>query len=522
MMFSHFIFLTAYCETRVAVRVCEKCRFFDSDVPEETVYSRQDFEVGSLIADRYQIVSVIGEGGMGLVYKAKHVLMNRFVALKMIRQELISNFTMTQRFHQEAQAVSQLQHQNIVAVYDFGITPEGIPYLVMDYLDGKSLAELIAKHGKIPLDLACEIFMQACRALEHAHNKGIIHRDFKSSNLMVCPQGNGLVVKVVDFGMAKLMRPGEDSTQMQELTQLGEVFGSPLYMSPEQCRGQKLDPRSDIYSLACVMYYAICGQPPCLGENVLDTLQRQIHDDPQPMRDFDGSIPAGLEEIIMKALRKNPDDRYQSVTDVMTDLQAVLAGRERVITTVQMKKPDLKKKKQLLFSHNFETNMIFVLALIAICVVTAYLTGRFVEVESDESDVNRWVDNNLAGDRFRTAGKFDEAQKAYLAAATEAMRFGKNDPRLAKSLVSLAGSYVDDKEYAKGELQLKRASAIYEQCYGKDCPELGHVMLLLARSYEAQGKTKEAKSTRQKAYALIEAPLRPRTKQTTSAKSRRQ
>jgi serine/threonine protein kinase len=500
-------------------------------VPEESVYTRRnDLKIGDVVADRYEILSILGEGGMGLVYKARHKLMNRMVALKVIRAELVSNLTLMQRFQQEAMAVSKLQHPNIVTVYDFGVTEDGLPFLVMDYLDGNSLAEMIGKFHRLSVDTAVEIFFQACYALAHAHENGIIHRDFKSSNLMICDIGGRMVVKVVDFGMAKLMRPSEDSTQIMELTQTGEVFGSPLYMSPEQCRGQALDQRSDIYSLACVIYYALTGQPPLLGENVLDTLQKQIHDPPLPMSDITLGIPANLESVIQKALRKDPDTRYQNVAELLVDLQAVAAGRERVLVTAQMKKPTEKEllehsghhggyepRKKTLFSHNFEMNVIAVLLLALGCIaMTAYMTGRMVENENDQ-EINLWVDHSHAGDALREQGKYAGAEAQYKMAIAEAQKFGKNDPRLAKSLVSLGTAYIDDNQYTRAETQLKRAITVLEKCYGKDCPESGSPMLLLSRSYAEQGKKKEAAAVRQKAIALMEGSThldaaKPKTK----------
>jgi serine/threonine protein kinase len=483
-------------------------------VPEETVYEkRNEIQIGDLFAGRYEIVSVLGEGGMGLVYKARHKLMNRFVAVKVIRSELVSNTLLTQRFQKEAMAVSQLKHPNIVMVYDYGVTEEGVPYLVMDYLEGISLSEMINKYHKIPVDTAVEIFFQACYALAHAHEKGIIHRDFKSSNMMICEQDNGrMMVKVVDFGMAKLMRPSEDSQQMMELTQSGEVFGSPLYMSPEQCRGQQLDQRSDIYSLACVMYYALTGQPPLLGDNVLDTLQKQIHDAPLPMTDITLGIPSNLESVVQKALRKDPNSRYQNIAELLVDLQAVAAGRERVLVTAQMKKPSEQElsgkyaatKKRNIFSHNFEMNLIAIVLLGTVCIaLTAFMTGRFVEEKADQ-ELNKWADHNHAGDRFREMGKTAEAESEYKFAVAEALKFGRNDPRLAKSLVSLGAVYLDEKQYPRAETQLKRAITVLETVYGKDCPEESTALLLMSRAYGEEGKRKESAAARAKAISLLE------------------
>jgi tetratricopeptide (TPR) repeat protein len=261
------------------------------------------------------------------------------------------------------------------------------------------------------------------------------------------------------------------------------------------------------------MYYALTGEPPCLGENVLDTLQRQIHDDPKPMTMRDPDLPPDLEAVIMKALRKNPDDRYQTVNEVLTDLREVAAGRQRVYATVQMKKPDLTRKKQPILSHNFETNMIVVLTLGAMIIaMTAYMTGRYVEEVGEARELNMWVDRNHAGDRARKQGKLTDAERYYKEAVSEAMKFGRNDPRLAKSLVSLGGTYLEDKQYERAETQLKRASGVLEKCYGQNCAELAPVLMLLARDYDEQGRKKEAAAAKSRALSLLDPTPKTRAK----------
>jgi tRNA A-37 threonylcarbamoyl transferase component Bud32/tetratricopeptide (TPR) repeat protein len=480
--------------------------------------------IGTMFSDRYQILAPVGEGGMGLVYKAKHVLMNRLVAIKIIRAELLSNVTLIHRFKQEAMAVSKLNHPNIVTVYDFGVTPEeGTPFLVMDYLDGESLSQRIANQRLLPQAVAVPVFIQACRALEHAHQKGIIHRDLKSSNLMLV-RNNDVpdFVKVVDFGMAKLMRPDDESTEFQELTQTGDVFGSPLYMSPEQCRGQKLDERSDIYSLGCVMYYTLSGQPPCQGDNVLDTLQRQIYDNPIALTRLT-DIPSALNEVVMKALRKEPDSRYQSMSDMIKDLSAVGDGGSRVVVTQTLKKLDIpihaekqadaqsvhektdRKRYGFLFmGHNIELTVAFGVFCALIIAVTAYVTGRIAEEADTSQGANLWTELNQAGDEERAAGKFAAAENSYKRAMIEALKGGPRNPRLAKSYLCLGATYAEDKQFQRSEVILKKAVDVLEDCYGPDCPELSTVLVTLARTYEQQGRSAEAKALRLRAIALLE------------------
>jgi serine/threonine protein kinase len=298
----------------------------------------------------------------------------------------------------------------------------------MDHLEGTTLADLLSNNGALSFSRALPLLVQACLALQHAHSKGIIHRDFKSSNLVICLEDGKEVVKVVDFGMAKLLSGDVESRPRQELTQAGDVFGSPLYMSPEQCKGQKLDQRSDIYSLGCVMYYALSGKPPIIGDNLLDTLHRQINEEPESLTGTgDGCSPA-VERVIFKALRKNPAERYQSISDLLTDFQMATSGKERQTITLQMKDA-LKKsgqeripsdkntvpiQKPRLLGHNFEVN-IAVAACLAAAVIglSAFISGRMFEVAGETQEVNMWADRNLDGDRARSKGSFAEAEKSY-------------------------------------------------------------------------------------------------------------
>jgi eukaryotic-like serine/threonine-protein kinase len=285
--------------------------------------------VGTLLDNRYEILEVLGGGGMGLVYKARHNLMKRIVAIKMLHKQFVGTGDALKRFQQEAQASSCLSLPNILTVYDFGLTPDGQPYMVMDYLDGYSLSDLLAKEGHLPVERSINIFVQACTALAHAHEKGVLHRDLKPSNIMLVNFENQKdFVKIVDFGIAKLLtRQGADAEQ---LTKTGEVFGSPLYMSPEQCRGKVLDARSDIYSVGCVMYKTLSGAPVFSGEELIELLFKQMSDAPAPFSEIcpELKIPSELEEIVFKALAKEPENRYQS----MNELRGVLRQLQKKIS----------------------------------------------------------------------------------------------------------------------------------------------------------------------------------------------
>ncbi|HEY9684737.1 MAG TPA: protein kinase [Oculatellaceae cyanobacterium] len=285
---------------------------------------KQDQVLGSVLHDKYLVLSEIGRGGMSIVYKARDDAMRREVAVKMLQAGLMNDQTSIKRFQQEAQAASCVQHQNVVSIFDFGVSPTGQPYLVMELLPGGSLADLIKSDNHIQSKRAAGIFIQACDALEHAHQKGVLHRDLKSSNIMlVNHESNSDFVKVVDFGIAKLMP--NSGKQQQNLTQTGEIFGSPIYMSPEQCLGLPLDARSDVYSMGTMLYEALTGQPPLLGANIIDTMQMHVEAvplSPSKVRS-DLQIPKPIEMICLRALEKKAENRFRSMGEFRDALKAV-------------------------------------------------------------------------------------------------------------------------------------------------------------------------------------------------------
>lgn len=288
-----------------------------------------DTLIGTTLADKYQILEKLGSGGMGLVYKAKHLLMKRLVAIKLMLPQFAASATALKRFRQEAQAASHLNHPNILKVYDFGVTPQGLPYLVMDLLEGTNLSAELTKHNYLPLERALKIFVQTCAALYHAHQKGVIHRDLKPGNIMLVDyDGQSDVVQIVDFGMAKIL--SEMDGENEELTKTGEVFGSPMYMSPEQCMGRELDGRSDIYSLGCVMYRTLTGRPAVAGASAMECFNKHATALPAPFAEVapELMLPPSLEAIIFKAMAKEVHERQDSMAQLREELLAELGQAE--------------------------------------------------------------------------------------------------------------------------------------------------------------------------------------------------
>lgn len=307
-------------------KVCLTCKEeFEADKDQcpkdggQLVPKATDPLVGTVFADKYQILKVLGSGGMSVIYQARHKYMERICAVKLLHPFLLQDAAMFQRFQYEAKAASTLNHPNVVGVHDFGITSDGRAYLVMDYLSGEDLSSILEREIILPEPQAREIFRQACMGLDHAHSKGVIHRDLKPSNLFLEPQeDNTIIVKLVDFGIAKISTGQDGSQSGQNLTRTGEVFGSPLYMSPEQCAGKSLDARSDIYSFGCLMYEALAGKTPLIGNTALDTMHMHLREVPQRPSEAAPRIVISheLELVVMRCLEKRPEDRFESVAEL--------------------------------------------------------------------------------------------------------------------------------------------------------------------------------------------------------------
>ncbi len=281
----------------------------------------------------YEVLSLLGQGGMGYVYKVKDKRKNQLVAVKVVRPELATDERALKRFEQEAEAAMGLLHPNLVPVYGQGVTADGAPYLVMEYQEGTPLDKVLKQEKCIEADRAVGIFMQICDALEHAHAKGIVHRDLKPSNIVLTKtKGNCDLVRIVDFGIAKVLA-GAESRETFDLTNTGDLFGSPSYMSPEQCMGYRLDARSDVYSLGCVMYEMLSGQPPFVSDNPVQTIVKHLSDIPQRLVGPQAShkdIPATLESLVFRCLEKDPRNRYQSMQQLRADLSNIQTGERPV------------------------------------------------------------------------------------------------------------------------------------------------------------------------------------------------
>lgn len=277
--------------------------------------------VGLILDDKYRLEEKIGEGGMGKVYKATHIHMAHTLAIKVLHPHLSSDHTALERFRREAQATAHIRHPNAVTVSDFGVSKEtGIAYLAMEFLEGLELREKIQAKKILDFEESFLIVEQTCRALQAAHAKGIIHRDLKPDNIWLLTTEEGIEnVKVLDFGIAKLK-----SSNSNNLTQHGMIVGTPYYMSPEQCKGEELDSRSDIYSLGVILYEMLTGNVPFVASSPMGVALKHTQEPPLPPRELRADLPAPIEAVILRALEKRREDRQSSALELAQEFEAAL------------------------------------------------------------------------------------------------------------------------------------------------------------------------------------------------------
>ncbi len=285
---------------------------------------------GRLLGERYQVGELLGYGGMAEVHRGRDLRLGRDVAVKMLRPDLARDDNFQLRFRREAQNSASLNHPAIVAVYDTGEerAPGGepLPYIVMEYVNGRTLKEVLAAEGPLMPRRALEISADICAALEFSHRHGIIHRDVKPGNVMLTQTGQ---VKVMDFGIARALASGATT-----MTQTSAVIGTAQYLSPEQARGEAVDARSDVYAAGCVVYELLTGQPPFVGDNPVSVAYQHVREDPRPPSLLNPDVPPAVDAVVLKALSKNRMNRYQSAGEMRADLLRAASGRPVVATPV--------------------------------------------------------------------------------------------------------------------------------------------------------------------------------------------
>ncbi|HEY7144734.1 MAG TPA: Stk1 family PASTA domain-containing Ser/Thr kinase [Streptosporangiaceae bacterium] len=274
-----------------------------------------------LLGGRYELDGIVGRGGMAEVFRARDIRLDRIVAVKTLRDDLARDQTFQARFRREAQSAASLNHPSIVAVYDTGedmMGPTPVPYIVMEYVDGRTLRDLLRDDRRLLPERALEITDGVLRALDYSHRNGIVHRDIKPGNVMLTRNGE---VKVMDFGIARAV-----SDTQATMTQTAQVIGTAQYLSPEQARGERVDARSDLYSTGCLLYELLTGRPPFTGDSPVAIAYQHVRENPVPPSQVDPEIPRWADAIVLKAMAKDPGHRYQSAGDMRNDIQRALSG----------------------------------------------------------------------------------------------------------------------------------------------------------------------------------------------------
>ena len=274
-----------------------------------------------LLGGRYELDGVVGRGGMAEVYRARDLRLDRIVAVKTLREDLARDQTFQARFRREAQSAASLNHPSIVAVYDTGednAGPSHVPFIVMEYVDGRTIRDLLRDDRRLLPERALEITDGVLRALDYSHRNGIVHRDIKPGNVMLNRSGE---IKVMDFGIARAV-----SDAQATMTQTAQVIGTAQYLSPEQARGERVDARSDLYSTGCLLYELLTGRPPFTGDSPVAIAYQHVRENPIPPSQVDPDVPAWADAIVLKAMAKSPADRYQTAADMRADLQRAASG----------------------------------------------------------------------------------------------------------------------------------------------------------------------------------------------------
>jgi beta-lactam-binding protein with PASTA domain/predicted Ser/Thr protein kinase len=282
-----------------------------------------------VLGERYEIGGVLGRGGMAEVHRGRDLRLGREVAVKVLRSDLARDPSFQVRFRREAQAAASLNHPAIVAVYDTGedrTTTGATPYIVMEYVEGETLRDVIRREGHLSAERAMSLAADICGALDFSHRNGIVHRDVKPGNVMITPQGT---VKVMDFGIARAV-----SDSAATMTSTASVIGTAQYLSPEQARGESVDARSDVYSMGCLLYELVTGAPPFRGDSPVAVAYQHVREDPRLPSSINRGVPPELDAILLKAMSKNPANRYQSAADMRNDLLRALAGQRVEATPV--------------------------------------------------------------------------------------------------------------------------------------------------------------------------------------------
>ncbi len=441
------------------------------------------------VIENIEVIALLGKGGMSHVYKARQTQLDRIVALKVLSKQTVQGTEAIARFQKEAKLTSTLEHPNIIKVISFGVSNDGQPYLVMEYLEGLSLAEELKLNGRLSLRKFQDIFIPVLSALNQAHQIGLVHRDIKPANIMICRGESGTSsVKLVDFGIAKSF--DNEGSATANLTKSGSVVGTPMYMSPEQCQSKPLDGRSDIYSLACVMYESLTGEPPFTGDSLLEIMQKHSMQPPPTVSELSRKVDIRKElaQVTLWALAKAPDERPQSASEFSKQLNEVLESitLDKVPRLKQTDRANSNKKGMALISF-----CSFV--LIAGGAVAFYIQHKGDKAALVSTSQDTPVSN-------KTADKNEESCLNKLARAEK--RYGADSTQVAQSLLDLSRERLKQDKLAEAEQDARRALKIIESNLKPDDPLVITALYYLADCYRKEAKYKNEEPLRKQLLDL--------------------
>ena len=499
-------------------------RYSDHDQVEDlALFGTSDPLVGKILDGRWSVLKLFGEGSMSTVYQAEHLQSGEYVVLKILNQQISTNASNVKRFDATSREIIGLRHPRIAKFLDIHLDDRGSVFLVLENLPGESLEDVLAKTGHLPTHKTIEIFSQVCEALEYGHEDNVLHRDLKPSNIILLENNRHKdEVKLADYGVAKLLSDDSDDPRASGyITRSKEVFGSPMYMSPEQCMGKRLDPRSDIYSLGCVMYETLTGKPPFVGKNVLETAYKHMNEPPKQLVP-DGSsdrVLTRLQTVIFKALNKDPSERYQSISQIKSDLSLMLSGSEEEwnANTYALKKmPKLKGKKQQVKKESsgkpwvsFEVAVIGSVSLIIILVVVVWAFS-FLNPEATETSKFNNDEIWLAkpSNKVQESGEFGvQEDTAHGELSRVERETGADSKEYAKALATLISVYVKNGRWTDSITNLKTLVETYKKL--GDDQSLSEAYKQLAFSYFNENQLDDAANYATQAVDLMDKIQRP-------------
>lgn len=479
-------------------------------------------KVGSIFQNRFLILAELGEGGMGLVYRAQQLDAGREVALKLIRNEFLGRDTID-RFYREFRVLAGISHPNIMTIYGLALQNDSLPYAVCEYIEGRTLREVLAMEAPLPWRRVARIAIQICDAMQYAHEHNVIHRDLKPENIILLDTPEPDFVKIIDFGLARFCEMTEGS---QKLTKTGNLIGSPHYMSPEQVKGEP-SASSDIYALGCLIFELISKEPLFDAENPIAIINKHCKQDPSArLKVIEHRIPKRLAYLVEKALAKTTENRWQSMREISSELQLILEDNHD--------SEGVSRKKQLhflvgIFLIIFGTVTLLVFKQVAFrrSKATANVSNfKLAEMHKKETEYRHTlerIENRCGIDSlkilpnlqdlamcYEEEGKYTEEEALWRQGiAIREKAFGPNTRYVADYLQSLAYVYELQHKYAEEEALCKRTLAIRQKELAPNDPLIADTLQAMATSCRRQGRTVEAARFRKRAEEIMNNPAEP-------------